>query len=166
MSVCEEKIFKEVYSKWQLSLQKFLFSKGMQRGDVSDIIQESFMRLWKNCRNVNVEKVGSYLFSTASNIGIDLFRKQKVRLKYNIPSMGNTIEDGQYKMESNEFRKRIEAAIDSMNEKAKEVFILNRFDNMTYKQIAATLDISVKAVEKRMHNALAHMYSKKIFKKK
>lgn len=166
MSICEEKVFKEIYTKWQLSIQKFLLSKGMVVGDVSDIVQESFVRLWQNCKKVDVEKVGSYLFSTANNLGVDLYRKQKVRLKYTSPDVGSTIEDGQYRLETEEFKQRIESAIDSMNEKAKEAFILNRFDNMSYKQIANSLSISVKAVEKRMHNALAHMYERKIFQKK
>jgi len=48
----------------------------------------------------------------------------------------------------------LEEAINSLPEGQREVFLLNRIEKHTYKQIAEMLDVSVKAIEKRMHKAL------------
>ena len=56
--------------------------------------------------------------------------------------------------EEKEFMKKLQDAIAILPEKQREVFLLNRIDKMTYKEIAVLLNLSVKAVEKRMHNAL------------
>jgi RNA polymerase sigma-70 factor (ECF subfamily) len=59
-----------------------------------------------------------------------------------------------------EFMDKLERTIDSLPEKQKEVFLLNRIEKKKYKEIAEQLDISVKAVEKRMHLALVVMRDK------
>jgi RNA polymerase sigma-70 factor (ECF subfamily) len=45
----------------------------------------------------------------------------------------------------------------ALPEKQRLVFLLSRIEKMTYKEIAELLDISVKAVEKRMHKALVSL---------
>ena len=158
LSICEEIIFKRTFDRWQQSLQHFLLAKGVYEKNVADLVQESFVRLWKKCADLSEENAGAFLFTTAKNLGVDQFRKEKTALKYRT-SLNQRIEvkDGQYYMEAEEFRLRLENAIASMTEASKEVFILHRFDNMKYKEIAQTLGISVKAVEKRMHKALKHL---------
>jgi len=48
-------------------------------------------------------------------------------------------------------------ALASMPEKQRTVFLLSRTDNLKYREIAEMLEISVKAVEKRMKLALEHL---------
>ncbi|MEI6436943.1 MAG: sigma-70 family RNA polymerase sigma factor, partial [Bacteroidota bacterium] len=54
-------------------------------------------------------------------------------------------------------REQIDAAISELPEKCREVFILNRFENLKYQQIADKLGISVKTVETQMSKALRHL---------
>ncbi|MCK5463199.1 MAG: RNA polymerase sigma-70 factor, partial [Bacteroidales bacterium] len=48
-------------------------------------------------------------------------------------------------------------ALSALTEKNRTVFLMNRIDRMTYQDIANSLEISVKAVEKRMNKALAFL---------
>lgn len=164
MNVCEEHIFRRVFDKWQKPLQHFLQARGLDMNAAADQVQDCFLRLWQNCKDVAEEKSKSYLFTTASRLQIDDYRKAKVRLKYVQQSNAQTTDtkDGQYVLEENEFKTRLEDTINTMKDKSREVFMMNRYDKMTYKDIAATLDISVKAVEKRMSKALAHLLENKI----
>jgi RNA polymerase sigma-70 factor (ECF subfamily) len=57
-------------------------------------------------------------------------------------------------MQEKEFNTKLQSAIESLPEGQKTAFLMNRIDQMTYAEIAEALDISVKAVEKRMHLAL------------
>ncbi|GAB5524599.1 MAG: hypothetical protein Roseis2KO_24710 [Roseivirga sp.] len=60
-------------------------------------------------------------------------------------------------MEYNEFESTITQAIDQLPEGQREVFLLNRIEKKTYVEIAEMLEVSVKAVEKRMHKALVKL---------
>lgn len=165
MNVCEKHVFQQIFQEWNQPLQRFLLARGVS--EPVDIVQDCFIRLWNNCAKVKFEQVGPYLFRIAKNIVIDEYRKQQVRLRYK-NQIVEPIErkDGQFQLEESEFKERLELAIDSMSELSKEVFIMHRFDNLSYKDIAKVLEISVKAVEKRMSKALKHMYQQKILKKR
>jgi RNA polymerase sigma-70 factor (ECF subfamily) len=63
-------------------------------------------------------------------------------------------------MEKDEFAKELQEAIASLPEKQRTVFLMNRIDELTYREIAQRLEIGVKAVEKRMHEALEFLMNK------
>jgi RNA polymerase sigma-70 factor (ECF subfamily) len=67
---------------------------------------------------------------------------------------------GEDEMLSGELETAIRQAIDEMPEKPREVFQLSREQGLKYIEIASALDISVKTVEKRMGQALAHLRDK------
>jgi len=163
LSVCKENIFKNIFQEWSDPLQRFALSKGIDLEQIPDLIQEAFLRLWRNCEKVSKEKAGSYLFKTINNLNIDAYRKSQSQLKYT-SSLQSQVEkeDGQYQLEMKEFEQQLAATIAEMTESAREVFILHRFDGKSYKEIATLLNIGIKAVEKRMHKALIHLSKKKI----
>ena len=68
--------------------------------------------------------------------------------------------DEHNQMEFRELSLQIKHAIDELPEKCREVFRLNRFEQMKYQQIADHLQISIKTVETQMSKALAHMRSR------
>lgn len=168
MSVCEESIFKKVYEQHQKSLQHYLQARGLGIQAAADQVQECFIKLWNNCNNVSLNKSKAYLFTIATRLHIDEYRKSKIRLKYKSTFDVNRHEtkDGQYILEEAEFKSKFEQIMNTMTEKSRLVFMMNRFDKMTYQQIANTLEISVKAVEKRMSKALRHLLDHKINLKK
>jgi len=164
MNVCKESVFKKVFDRWQKPLQHFLQSRGLDMAAAADQVQECFLRMWNNCGKVEVVKAQSYLFSIASRLQIDEYRKAQVRLKYTAQQSTNDTnrKDGQYILEEQEFKERLEHTINSMTESSRQVFVMNRFDSKTYKEIAEILEISVKAVEKRMSKALRHLLDNNI----
>ena len=60
----------------------------------------------------------------------------------------------EFVLEEKEFKTKLQNAIADLTDGQREVFLLNRIDGMKYREIAEMLDISVKAVEKRMSGAL------------
>jgi RNA polymerase sigma-70 factor (ECF subfamily) len=63
-------------------------------------------------------------------------------------------------MEMSEFKVKLEQAINDLPDGQREAFLMHRIDQMTYKEIAERLEISVKAVEKRIHKALVKLRGK------
>jgi len=69
-------------------------------------------------------------------------------------------ETPEFVLEEKEFLDKLNKTIADLPEKQRVVFLLNRIDKKKYAEIAEMLDISVKAVEKRMSLALVTLREK------
>lgn len=154
-SVCQPKVFEEVYNTHAESLHNFMYYKCGDRDLAEDFVQEAFVKLWKNCAKVLFEKAKSFLFTVSNNLFLNNIAHKKVVLKHQkLGAKHHTNETPEFLMEEQEFLKKLEKAIADLPEKQRVVFLLNRIDKKKYKEIAEILEISVKAVEKRMSSAL------------
>ena len=124
-------------------------------GLAEDLTQDSFIKLWENCKKVGLEKAKSYLFTIANNLFINKVKHQKIVFQFaNKSKPKSDHSDPLFLLEKNEFKLRLEKAIADLPEGQRVVFLMNRIDKKKYREIAVDLNISVKAVEKRMHGAL------------
>ena len=147
--------FRKLFDSLYDGLRKFLYYKSGSMEQAEDLAQESFLILWKKRENIDPDKVKSYLFTIANNLFLNEVKHQKVVLKFQKrPQQEATFQTPQYRMEEEEFRQRLTRAISELPEKHRVVFLMNRVDKLTYREIAERLELSVKAVEKRMHKAL------------
>ncbi len=163
-SVCEEKVFHSIFVAQAESLRNFMYYKTGNLQQAEDLMQDAFAKLWENCVKVSLEKAKSFLFTVANNRFLNQVQHKKVVLKFEQHShTQQTNENPQFLLEEEEFKQRLMAAIAELPEKQREVFLLNRIEKMKYREISELLNISVKAVEKRMHNALKAL--RKISKK-
>jgi RNA polymerase sigma-70 factor (ECF subfamily) len=108
---------------------------------------------------VPIEKVKGYLFAVAGNLFLDEKKHEQVVLRFQrqAPTEESTDENPHFDLETRELQDRLEKAIAQLPEHQRVVFLMNRMDKMKYVEIAAHLDLSVKAVEKRMHLALVEL---------
>jgi len=128
-------------------------------GDITlseDLVQDVFLQLWEKLDDVRTETVRSLLFIIARNSFLKVRRRQKYDLKFR-STYFEYVENKspEYLMELEEFDKKLQAVISKIPEKSRIVFLLNRIDDMTYREIAQNLGITVKAVEKNMSRALS-----------
>jgi len=157
-NICESKIFEDVYNMYAKDIRRFLFFKTQDLDKAEDILQEVFIKLWENCSKVDYDKVKSYIYSIANNMFLNEVKHQKVVQNYNKHNKNeSTNESPEFIMLEKEFLEKLESTIATLPEKQREVFLMNRIEKKKYKYIALHLDISVKAVEKRMHQALVVM---------
>jgi RNA polymerase sigma-70 factor (family 1) len=157
-NVCESKVFEAIYNTYAKDIRRFLFYKTQDVDKAEDILQEVFIKLWENCSKVDYHKVKSYVYSIATNMFLNEKKHEKVVLNFNNNNgKFDTNESPEYILLEKEFMEKLENTISALPEKQREVFLLNRIEKKKYKEIALHLDISVKAVEKRMHQALLVM---------
>lgn len=160
-SVCESKVFEELYSVHSKSLYNFAFYKTGNTAQSEDLVQEVFIKMWNNCAKVVFEKAKSFLFTVVNNLFLNQVAHQKVVLSYNLIGRKETTnESPEFILEEKEFMDKLQNAISDLTDGQREVFLLNRIDKKTYKEISELLSISVKAVEKRMHLALKQLREK------
>lgn len=159
--ICEKLNFESLYRKYAKEVRNFMFFKTQSIDKAEDFMQEAFLKLWENCSNVNIDKVKSYLFSTANNMFLNQVKHQKVVRNYEKHYPGkDDVETPEFIAIEKEFLDKINRVIASLPEKQREVFIMSRIEKKKYKDIANILDISEKAVEKRMQRALVTIREK------
>jgi RNA polymerase sigma-70 factor (ECF subfamily) len=124
-----------------------------------DLVQEAFIKMWDKCSEISLDKAKSYLVKTANNLFLNEVRHQKVVLEYNQnnPFKESTAEDPEFVLREKEFEEKLQSVIAALPEGQREVFLLNRIDGMKYREIAEMLEISIKAVEKRMMKAISKL---------
>lgn len=156
-TVCEERVFHDLYEKYKLTLSNFLYYKFGDQEQARDCAQESFVRLWNNCAKVPFEKAKSYLFTVANRLFLDHAGHQKVVLKFHYRQSENEARyesNPEHVYRESELKVRLETAISDLPEKQRTVFLLSRIDQLKNKEIAESLDISIKTVEKHLAHAL------------
>ncbi|WP_368660054.1 RNA polymerase sigma factor [Aquimarina sp. TRL1] len=155
--ICKPKVFEDIYRSQSRTLRNYIYYKSGDVEQAEDIVQEAFVKLWKNCSKVIFEKAAGFLFLVAKNMHLNHETRKKVIFRHR-QTLGNTekrsIESPEFLLEEKEFMIKIERVLANLPDGQREVFLLNRIDKKTYKEIAEIVGISVKAVEKRMYNAL------------
>ena len=157
-SVCDKKVFNALFDRNSESLRNYLYYQCGNLQQAEDLVQEAFIKLWNNCKKVLFEKARGFLFAVAKNAFYNQVEHQKVVLNYaKRPHKTSSTETPEFQLEEKEFLEALQKAIADLPEGQREVFLLNRMDQMTYKEIAEFLGVSQKAVEKRMHKALVKL---------
>jgi RNA polymerase sigma-70 factor (ECF subfamily) len=157
--VCEESIFSGIFRQQAKALRNYLAYKFGDHEKAQDVTQDAFAKLWENCADVPREKAKSYLYTVANNTALNKIAHKKVVLAYaqttNVRAV--TAESPEYLYEEEEFREKLQRAISNLSEAQRTAFLMNRIDGKKYHEIAENLEISVKAVEKRISGALVSL---------
>lgn len=153
----DEAAFRVLFDRYYDSLYRFFCYRGMDYAVAEDMAQDIFVRVWQKRARLDPSKsLKAYLFQSATNeIGMHL-RKQGVRDAYAKDVQHRTTHTGtsQGEFDQKEF---IDRTIQSLPESLRDVFILHRFDELSYKEIAHLRGVSIKTVESRMSKALKYL---------
>jgi len=154
--LCSEPVFKSVFDHNFKLLRNFLVYKFKDVERAEDVAQNAFVKLWENCGMLKPEQAKSFLYTTAIRLSLNQIKHDKVVANFEIQQKPKSAhqESPEFLLEETELKTRLEKAINELPDKQREVFLMNRFDNQSYAEIASNLDLSIKAVEKRMHQAL------------
>ena len=154
--LCSEFVFKSIFESHFKGLRNFLIYKYKDVERAEDTAQNAFVILWENCGTLKPEQAKSFLFTTAIRLSLNLIKHDKVVSNFEFQSKPSELhlESPEFILLEAELRIQLEKAINDLPEKQRTVFLMNRMENQSYTEIAKLLDLSVKAVEKRMHLAL------------
>lgn len=113
------------------------------------------MKVWEKDFDYHPIKTKSLLYKIALDYFITQYRKAKIETKYlNEVRFNFTEETSTNLLEYQELKTQYEKILADLPSKQRDVFLMSRLEGFTYKEIAERLELSVKAVEKRMSLAL------------
>ena len=159
VGICNKVNFSNFFRLNVKTLRNYLYFKFGNEEQANDVAQEAFIKVWENCSNIPQEKAKSYLYTVANNITLNQIAHKKVILNYsrNNVNSDETNLSPEFLIEEEQFKIKLEKAISNLTEAQRIAFLLNRIEGKKYKEIAEMLNISVKAVEKRIHGALVSL---------
>jgi RNA polymerase sigma-70 factor (ECF subfamily) len=160
-SICSNVVFDALFRKYSRELHDFLHYKFGASRNPADVVQDAFIKLWKNCHKVHPDKARSFLYTVANNQMLNEISKEKTALNYRMqkPS-GHTAETPEFVLEEKQYMYRLQAAIEALTPDQRVTFMLNRIEGKKHEEIAQMLGISRKTVEKRIYTALAKLREK------
>ncbi len=158
--VCDHDELAEFFNTRHVQLQKYLFWQVRSYDIAEELAQETYLRFLKHGGELKILDLNAFLFTIAANLARDHLRSVKRKQRYSFIELEAELVDS--KPNSEEIitkqclEKQLKQAIDSLPEKTKEIFLLYRADELTYKQIAKQLAISERTVEYHLRQALIH----------
>lgn len=147
--------FEHIFQSYYEAIRNYIYYKSGNIEEAEDITQEAFLKIWEKRETIVMSTVKSLLYTISGNIFLNRWQHRNVELQFALrQDPAGTSSSPEFELEMKEFNKKLQHALSALTEKNRTVFLMNRIDRMTYQDIASSLDISVKAVEKRMNKAL------------
>ncbi len=150
--------FELLFNTWYSKLCSYANGYLKDLDASEEIVQEVMLKIWINRESLEITaSIQSYLFRAVRNGCLNVLKHVSIREEYKSYKeredsvLQRSHEDA---MMVSELEIRIREAIDSLPMKRRRVFVMSRYDGMTYQQIAEKLGISVKTVENQMSKAL------------
>lgn len=149
--------FEIIYKTYYTTLRNVVENIINDKDASHDVVQEVFLKLWRKREELDlILHPKSYLYRSAVNAAISYLETNKQPVQLTDLKVADT-EHADSNILTRELEIKIRLALDKLPAKCKAIFVLSRFENMKYKEIAGFLDISEKTVENQMGIALKRM---------
>ncbi|MFM7148997.1 MAG: RNA polymerase sigma factor [Gemmataceae bacterium] len=165
--------FEELVERFQqrlVSVMTHLVGRGHEAEDLS---QDVFLRVYQARKRYHPQsRFSTWLFTIANNLALNHLRSRQRKSAVPIQS---TSESGSHmelfsnkalhdpgtgpmqKIQKNELAERIQSALSSLGEKQRMAVILNKFEDMSYAEIAEVMGMTVKAVKSLLSRARVNL---------
>ena len=141
------------------------FRRRAGAAEAEDLVQEVFARLLARTEGQAIENVERYLFRVANNVLISRHRHDTTQVwkidEDSVDALERTEDISPERvLIGKQTLVALAVAIAELPPVPREIFVYQRFEDMTYAAIARRMQLSVKAIEKRMQRALMHINDK------
>lgn len=156
-----ELAFKFFFDKYYDDIYRFSLSLLKSSVQAEEILQDVFLQLWLNRKDLDPEKsIKSYLFTCTRNASLNALKrlanenKLKSRIALNKEQGTNNIENNLFSQDYNKLKR---LAIDSLPPKRKRIFEMSRKEGKSYEDISQELNLSLSTVKNQMSKALENI---------
>lgn len=134
-------------------LYRFVLKNLKDEAMASDIIQDTFEKLWMKLEEVNGMKVKSYLFTSAYHTMIDYIRREKRYMDVDPVQMFESSGGDQY----SDLGEILERAVQNLPEDQKAVIMLRDYEGYSYREISEITGLSESQVKVYIYRARVYL---------
>jgi len=168
----DEKVFREVVDRYQTQVFRTCMGMLHHREDAEDIAQEVFVEVYRSVKNFRTDsKLSTWIYRIAINKSLNHLRKrsrsrwlQPFEMLFNGKSEETVYGSGESMphaaLEKKQRMQKLHAAIDALPERQKTVFLLNKFEELSYQEIAEVTGQTISSVESLLHRAKVNLQKK------
>ncbi|MBN1790416.1 MAG: sigma-70 family RNA polymerase sigma factor [Bacteroidales bacterium] len=150
--------FKVLFDRYFDSVRSYLFYRGADREQASDLAQDVFLRIWEKQLDVDPKTALRLLYKMAGDMFVSRYRRETLETNYRVSLKNDSLDfSPEDQLQYNELLANYKKALAALSEKQRTVFLMARLEGLKYHEIAERLNLSVKAVEKRMSITLAYL---------
>ncbi len=146
--------FGQLYARYHPVLFGIARSYMNDSAAAGDAVQDVFLKLWNQRQSLKISSVKAYLFQMAKNRCMDMHRSRKSSESLNEAGEIEAAENSDSRIETQQTGAQLKDLIKALSPQCRTVFLLVRFENLKYKEVAELLEISNKTVENHMGRAL------------
>ena len=153
--------FEKLYKRFQPSLINYAYYLTRSSEDSVELVNDVFLSVWNKRNRLKLDSnLKTYLYTAVKNRSINYIKKNKLVTVFD--EQIDTLSDfeADHSLLEKEQLIIIQQIMNDLPSKCKQVFAMSRIDQLSNKEIASLLDISIKTVEAQITKAL------KIFRKK
>lgn len=153
--------FEALYRFYYPRLCQFVFRYVKSKATAEDVVHNVFHKVWKNRAGLKANgKLRAYLYTAVRNESFKHLNKRKKDAFTgldDLTSLESREIDPEEKINGEEFQKAVEIAVKKLPKSRRSIFLMSREDNLTYREIAEVLEISIKTVETQISRSLKHL---------
>jgi RNA polymerase sigma-70 factor, ECF subfamily len=170
------KAFDELFSRYQLSVNRICQGFVANHTDAEDLTQEVFVEVFQSIGGFRGEaQFSTWLYRVAVNKSINFLRKKKrgkifqsIEGYFGVGQKGDSAfqfsDQGHFAadkhLDANDLKFALKRAINGLPENQRVAFILAKYQDLSYKQIAEVMDVSLPSVESLLFRAKANLQKK------
>jgi RNA polymerase sigma factor (sigma-70 family) len=150
------------------ALRRRLASILKERSDVDDVFQEAYVRLIEaNRKRQQIDNPPAFLHRVCVNLALDRVRVLRRMGRLFVGDSGDKDDDierlpsasltPEQQCLSDDFNESVSSLLDELPAKCGRAFVLNKYWNYNYKEIAADMNLSVSMIEKYLRRACQHL---------
>ena len=125
-----------------------------------NVVQEVFLKVWRDrARLEEAASIKAYLYTAVRNEALKYVRHADVERR-GVPELKMiraVVPTPEEELHNKTIAESVHGAIERLPDRRRLIFTMNRFDRLTYVEIAQALEISIKTVETQMGRALAFL---------
>lgn len=149
--------FENLFRQFHPALVAYAYNFLKSREDAMEVVQDVFVSIWNKRDELQFDAgLKGYLYAATRNKSLNYIQKKKLPTVTFSPALhdGQSENPADEALETAELEVALYDEIYQLPEKCRKIFLLSRQEGMTYREIAESLNISIKTVENQIGIAL------------
>ena len=149
--------FEMLFEKYYTLLYQFTgrFIRDAQTAE--NLVQDFFVKIWTERKTLQINtNLKTYFYISLKNNALNFINSQRLPAKYVtfLLNQSGLTENPEDQCINSEMHRTVHQAINKLPEKCRQIYLMKKYDNLSYQEIADIMDISVNTVKTQIKRAL------------